>query len=59
MKTGEAVGPGVLEQDTVVGSIRDNLRYWMAALIQAKIDAPCKEKKSVPSVTAERMEQLP
>ncbi|RYN78726.1 hypothetical protein AA0119_g13545 [Alternaria tenuissima] len=39
-------------------SIRDNLRYWMAALIQAKINAPCKEK-SVPSVTAERMGQLP
>ncbi|OWY42294.1 stomatin family protein [Alternaria alternata] len=40
-------------------SIRDNLRYWMAAQIQARINAPCKEKKSVPSVTAERMEQLP
>ncbi|KAI5368421.1 hypothetical protein J4E82_010785 [Alternaria postmessia] len=40
-------------------SIRDNLRYWMAALIQAKINAPCKEKKGVPSVTVERMEQLP
>ncbi|OWY49424.1 hypothetical protein AALT_g11092 [Alternaria alternata] len=40
-------------------SIRDNLRYWMAARIQARINAPCKEKKSVPSVTAERMEQLP
>jgi hypothetical protein len=31
----------------------------MAAQIQARINAPCKEKKSVPSVTAERMEQLP
>lgn len=29
----------------------------MAALIQAKINAPCKEKKGVPSVTGERKEQ--
>ncbi|RYN45349.1 hypothetical protein AA0119_g13670, partial [Alternaria tenuissima] len=40
-------------------SIRNNLRYWMAARIQARINAPCKEKKSVPSATAKRMEQLP
>ncbi|KAG9185085.1 hypothetical protein G6011_03032 [Alternaria panax] len=40
-------------------SIRDNLRYWMAALIQAKINAPCKEKNRVPSVTVEPSEQLP
>jgi hypothetical protein len=34
-----------------------NLRYWMAARIQAKINAPCKEKKCVPSVTVEHIEQ--
>ena len=34
-------------------SIQLNLRYWMAARIQAQINASCKEKKRVPSVTAE------
>jgi hypothetical protein len=48
----------IYEQNTNLDSIRDNLRYWMAARIQAKINSPCKEKKRVPSVTVEPIEQL-
>ncbi|KAH7394838.1 hypothetical protein BKA66DRAFT_285924 [Pyrenochaeta sp. MPI-SDFR-AT-0127] len=39
-------------------NIRLNLRCWMAARIQAKTNAPCKEKKRVPSVTVEHIEQI-
>ncbi|KAF1828136.1 hypothetical protein BDW02DRAFT_652237 [Decorospora gaudefroyi] len=38
-------------------SIQMNLRYWMAARIQAKINAPYKEKKCVTSVTGKHIEQ--
>jgi hypothetical protein len=34
-----------------------NLPYWMATRIQARINAPCKEKKCVRSVAVEHIEQ--
>ncbi|KAF2023779.1 hypothetical protein EK21DRAFT_94639 [Setomelanomma holmii] len=39
-------------------SINLNLRCWIAARIQAKINAPSKEKKPGPSVTVDNIEQI-
>ncbi|PVH92675.1 hypothetical protein DM02DRAFT_604984 [Periconia macrospinosa] len=36
-----------------------NLRYWMAARIQAKTNAPCKEKRRVPATTEAHIRQTP
>jgi hypothetical protein len=47
----------VSKQNTDFYSIRLNLRYWMAARIQAKINAPYKEKRRIPSVMVEHVEQ--
>ncbi|KAJ6284343.1 hypothetical protein J3E71DRAFT_377966 [Bipolaris maydis] len=38
-------------------SIQLNLRHWMAARIQAKINAPCREKTSVPLATVKHTAQ--
>jgi hypothetical protein len=48
----------VYEQITHAYSIQLNLWCWMAARIQANINAPCKEKNRVRSVTVEHSEQL-